>query len=119
MKFLLDQNLSPLTTTFLRGLSYDVVDIREIGMYGAPDSEIARAAKEHNRIVITFDSDFADILELPVGSHPGVIRLKIIPQTIEILHPILERELASLTSQKIEGCLVIIDNKKVRIKRSS
>lgn len=118
MKFLLDQNLSPLTTDFLRALGYDVVDIRELDLYGAPDERIAEEAKKHQRIIITFDSDFADILELPVGSHPGVKRLKVIPQTADILHPILERELLFLTTEKIEGCLVIIDNKKVRIKRN-
>lgn len=45
MKFLLDQNLSPLTTDFLRALGYDVVDIRELDLYGAPDERIAEEAK--------------------------------------------------------------------------
>ena len=85
MKFLLDQNLSPLATDWAN----------------------CRRGKNQQRIIITFDSDFADTIEFPVGSHPGVIRLKVIPQAIDILHSILERGISFLTTQKIEGCLVI------------
>ena len=117
MKFLLDQNLSPQTTVYLNDLGYDVVDVRQLEISGASDRVIMQHAKKEERVVITFDADFADISEFPLGTHFGVIRLKIFPQILEILHPILERELAVLKGENIYGCLVIIDNQRVRIKK--
>lgn len=116
-RLLLDQNLSPLTTSFLRELGYDVTDTRELRIPSASDSSILEIAKQQNRIVLTFDSDFADVREFPIGSHPGVIRLKVIPQTVEVLHPILLKFLQALETENIHGCVVIIDNWRVRIKR--
>lgn len=117
MRLLLDQNLSPQTTAFLSDLGYNVVDARQLNLLGASDAEILRCAQQEGRIVITFDADFADTNEYPLGTHAGVIRLRIFPQTLEILHPVLERELAELVKANIAGCLVIIDNWRVRIKR--
>jgi predicted nuclease of predicted toxin-antitoxin system len=114
---LLDQNLSPLTTIFLRSLGYDVTDTRELGLSIAEDSVILECAKELNRTILTFNGDFADITEIPLGTHPGIIRLKVIPQTEEILHPILKQHLNTLSQQEISGCLIVIDNWKMRIKR--
>lgn len=88
MRLLLDQNLSPHTTSFLRDLGYDVRDVRELNLLGVGDEALLRVAEKGKRIVITFDTDFANTIEFPLGSHAGVIRLKIVPQTLEILHPI-------------------------------
>ncbi|MBI5215541.1 MAG: DUF5615 family PIN-like protein [Ignavibacteriae bacterium] len=117
LRLLLDQNLSPLTTSFLRTLGYDVTDTRELGLSTAEDPLILNRAKELDRIIITYNGDFADIKEVPLGTHPGVIRLKVIPQTEDILHPILEHQLKILSRQDISGCLIVIDNWKMRIKR--
>ena len=117
MKLLLDQNLSPQTTIFLNSLGYDVTDVRQLNIAGASDNEIMHRAQQEGRTVITFDADFADISEFPLGTHSGVIRLRVFPQTLEILHPILERELAELQKTNISGCLVIIDNQRVRVRR--
>jgi predicted nuclease of predicted toxin-antitoxin system len=40
-------------------------------------------AQEKGAIILTFDEDFADARMYPVGSHAGVIRLRVWPTTIE------------------------------------
>ena len=118
MRFLLDQNLSPKTTEFLRiGLDHDATDIREQGLEGASDQEIMAFAIGENRIVLTYNSDFGNILEFPPGEYPGVIRLRVHPQTLEVLHPVLEQFLAQVRPEDIEGALVILDNWHYRIRR--
>ncbi len=87
MRLLLDQNLSPETSLFLREeLGLDVTDTRELAIQGASDAEIAEYAARDQRIVVTFDTDFGDIREFQPGKYPGVIRLKVHPQTIDVLH---------------------------------
>lgn len=117
LRLLLDENLSPETTEFLRSLGHDVVDTRSSQLSGASDLEILNRARRENRIVVTFNSDFADIQEIPLRSHPGVIRLRVLSPTVEVLHPILKTILAFLEREDILGCLVVVDNWRVRIRR--
>jgi predicted nuclease of predicted toxin-antitoxin system len=48
MKFLVDENLPSQVAPLIRDLGHDAVDIREIGMRGASDTEIAAYARAHN-----------------------------------------------------------------------
>jgi len=117
VRFLLDQNLRTQTKEFLRQLGHDVVDTRDLGLARATDREIMDAAVLQDRIVITYDSDFGDIREFPPGSYPGVIRLRIYPQTDEMLHPRLAELLRSVDAKRLRGALMILDNAKVRIRK--
>jgi predicted nuclease of predicted toxin-antitoxin system len=117
MRLLLDQNLRVQTKTFLRELGYDVIDTRDLGLMRASDREIAEVAKREDRIIVTYNSDFGDIRHFPPGQHSGIIRLRIHPQTEEILHPRLKEFLESVDAEQLQGALVILDNFKARIRR--
>ncbi len=65
LRFLLDQNLSPQTTLFLRRLGYDVTDVREQKLVGATDDELLSFAIRDSRIILTFDS-FAELMSIVV-----------------------------------------------------
>ncbi len=117
IRFLLDQNLRVQTKEFLRKLGYDAVDKRNLGLEQATDQEIMDVASQQDRIVITYNSDFADIREFPPGDYPGVIRLRIHPQTDEMLYPRLEELLRRVGAEKLRGALVVLDNVKARLRR--
>ena len=117
LHLLLDQNLSPLTTLFLRSLGYDVTDTRKLGLSKSEDTLILKRVKELDRVLMTFNGDFADITEIPLGSHPGIIRLKVIPQTEEILHPILEQHLYRHSRHNIACGRRVLARSKIRIER--
>ncbi|HQP00369.1 MAG TPA: DUF5615 family PIN-like protein [Caldisericia bacterium] len=59
LKFIIDENISPIIVTELKKLNYDVVHVREI-CKGCPDNEIIKLAKKENRIV-TLDKDFGEL----------------------------------------------------------
>lgn len=117
MRLLLDQNLRIQTKEFLRQLGYDVVDTRNLGLSRATDREIVEVAIKEGRIIVTYNSDFGDIRDFPPGSYPGVIRLRVHPQTDEVLHPRLAEFLGSVEPEQLQGALVILDNVKARIRR--
>ncbi len=117
MRFLLDQNLRVHTKEFLRQLGYDVVDTRDLGLSRATDREIVEAAVREGRIIVTYNSDFGDIRDFPPGSYPGVIRLRVHPQTDEVLHPLLAEFLSNVEPEQLRGALVILDNIKARIRK--
>lgn len=118
VKLLLDQNLRIETLQFLRDLALDVVSTRELGMGRATDQDIAQWAITQDRIIVTFNHDFGDIRNFPVGSNPGVIRLRIEPQTLEVVHPVLEALFSSVEHEKLKGALTIVTRNKVRIRRA-
>ena len=116
LKLLLDQNVRVETKPFLEGLGFDVVTTRDLGMARAPDAEIAAVAKVQGRIVMTFNADFADLRELGPG-HPGVIRLRIEPQTSESVHPVLDALFRTVNTERFKGALVTVTSARVRIRR--
>ena len=58
MRFLLDQNLSPLLVELLGGSGHDVVHVRDLGLHKADDSELVTHAVADERIIISADTDF-------------------------------------------------------------
>ena len=76
-KFLLDADMPRSSAAAIRSLSFDVQDVRDLGMRYATDQEIIDYALNEGRIVITRDLDYGEILRYP--QHPGAdfrIRIK-------------------------------------------
>jgi len=117
MKFLLDQNLSPKTTNFLRDLGHDAVDTRELNLSEASDDEIWQVAVRYNRILITFDLGFADLRKHPVDLGPGLIILRTKSTTSDTVNSLLKKLTEIYSSSEISGNLVIITDKKIRIRK--
>ena len=78
MKFLADMGVSPHTVEALITEGYDAVHISEAGLFRMKDSEILKKALQEERIVLTFDLDFADLLAATGAALPSTIifRLK-------------------------------------------
>jgi hypothetical protein len=106
----LDQNVPPAISDYIRlqRRAWTIRHVRDIGLSGATDA-----------IVITFDEDFADARMYPVGSHAGVIRLRVWPTTVESSEAALGRLLATTPDDVLPGSLVIIDNLRIRIRRAA
>ncbi len=62
MKFLLDQDIYALTARFLLDAGYDVITAKEIGMSRASDEKILQLAQKQQRILITRDRDYGNLV---------------------------------------------------------
>ena len=49
MKFLIDNNLSPLLADALKAAGHDAVHVRDLGMQAAPDEEILERARADDK----------------------------------------------------------------------
>jgi len=65
---------------------------------------------------MTFDEDFADQRAFPVGSHWGIVRLRIWPTTIEETKRALERLFTEVSEGELSRALVIVDRTRIRIR---
>jgi hypothetical protein len=65
-----------------------------------------------------FDEDLADQRTFPIGSHAGIVRLRVWPTTVEETQDALERLLAEVPDHELARALVIIDREAIQIRRS-
>lgn len=116
MKLFLDENLSSQHSSYLRELGYDAVSVTEVGLSGQPDVKIREFAVANDRILVTLDADFADILRFPPAGTPGVIRLKIHAPTEEAIREQILKVLRVLKDTSIAGCLAVLHGNIIRIR---
>lgn len=104
-RFLIDAQLPPALASRLRQSGHRAEHVFELGLEGAPDREIARAALEREAIVVTKDSDFVNLAHL--GSGPPVLWLRIGNTINSVLWRRLEPLLPDLVSAFNAGETVI------------
>lgn len=119
LSILLDQNIPFVVTAWLRSKkpSWEIWHVKDLGFEGRPDEFLYRWAQQKKAIVITFDEDFADSRMYPLGMHHGVVRLRIWPTTVENTIESLIRLINTLPQEEWIESLIIIDNKKIRVRR--
>lgn len=67
--------------------------------------------------MVTYDEDFADARMYPLGNHRGVIQLRVWPTTVEQTQDALGRLLDQLPESDWRCNLIIVDNRKIRVRR--
>ena len=73
MKFLADENAPRTIVELLRCCGYDLLWVRE-HCPGMDDEEIIRLSISENRLILTFDRDFGELIyRLRMKNTPGVI----------------------------------------------
>ncbi len=76
MKLLFDQNISFRIVKLIRDRYPDVAQITQLELSNPTDREIWKFARENNYTIVTFDSDFNDLLTL-YGLPPKIIWLRL------------------------------------------
>jgi len=76
LRLLIDNALSPQVVGVLAEAGYDVVHVQSLRMGAARDDEILDHALADARIVVTRDSDFAQLLAVRAAQHPSVVVLR-------------------------------------------
>ena len=116
MKLLLDQDVYELTVQFLIGLNHDVVRVAELGMARATDEENLNKAIELNRIFVTRDRDYGNLVFVK-EIRSGVLYLRILPSNINFVHAELERILNLYEEAKLKSAFVVIEAGKHRFRK--
>ena len=115
LKFLTDENISTSLVKALRSKGYNIKDIKEQNLFGIDDKEVLKLAFRENRVVITHDKDFANLLNYSLIKHKGVILLRFTNQSpdnvIKLFIPILKQ----LKENKIRNSLIIIGDDYIKI----
>ena len=76
MKLLFDEQLSPRLANQLQGLFPSSMHVHDLELGSADDTAVFAHARRHAFVIVTKDSDFAD-LAFALGSAPKVIWLRL------------------------------------------
>lgn len=94
----------------------DTTHLEELGLRTLPDADIFRMARERDRIVLTFDLDFADIAAATNANFPSVIVFRLrfgrSARVTERLSAVIA--LAEATLEK--GALIVVEEARIRIR---
>lgn len=118
MKILLDQDVYAVTARFLKNLGYDIVCAADLGLSRADDEELLKEAQEQDRIFVTRDRDFGNLVFVQrLGA--GVIYLRMLPSNMSSVHNELRKVLESYSEQELSNAFVVVELKGHRIRRIS
>jgi predicted nuclease of predicted toxin-antitoxin system len=117
VRLLFDENLSALSAQWVANrLGADVLDARAAGLAGKTDREVRRFAIDTDRILVTLDADFGNLIRFSPAGTPGVIWLRPRPPTEANIQSILVKWLQKLRRIDLHGQLAVVDKDKLRIR---
>ena len=117
MKFLSDENIARSVIRDLRNAGFDVKDIKEEKLYGLSDRKIVDLALDEERIIITHDRNFGNLIYDDNIKHKGVLFIRYKNQKPANVSNFLLSVLESEISKKFQGALVIISETQINIIR--
>jgi predicted nuclease of predicted toxin-antitoxin system len=113
MRFLANENIPLAGIIMLRQRGYDVAAIIEESP-GASDVEVLSRANRENRIILTFDRDYGELIfRLKYPQPGGVVYFRFSPRTPLEPAELMLRLLAS-SEISVEGRFTILERDKVR-----
>lgn len=112
MRFLADVNIEKRVVLFLRSAGYDVLWIPEYDCRMADDALLLLAVQEQ-RILITNDKDFGNLIYFQKKTAVGIVLFRIEDQNVRVKITILKNMLLRY-QDKFPGHFVTLARKKIR-----
>lgn len=118
MKFLLDENIDARLLPFLLDLGHDVTSVAKDYFYGLLDEDVLALAHQEQRILLTNDRDFGELIVRRQLPHAGIILFRLTPYdaNIHLRRKRLQHVLRHYADQLHQ--LLVVTPKSVRVRRT-
>jgi predicted nuclease of predicted toxin-antitoxin system len=116
MKFLADMGISKKTILFLRSQGHDAIHLAEQSMQKAQDPVILLKARQEDRVLLTHDLDFSDLVAASGETLPSVITFRLRDMRPENVNLYLKNLLDSHSDALLQGAIVSINEAKTRLR---
>lgn len=101
----------------LRAAGHDCAHVYELGLGGQPDEQIMDLADRENRILISADTDFGELLANAPVLAPSVILLRRTDKRAASLAAVILANLEQVTEDLAAGALIVISDTRIRVRR--
>ena len=117
MRFLANMGISPATVSFLCQAGHDAQHLHEQSLDGMDDTSILEKARQENRIVLTSDLDFGDLLAASGDDLPSVVIFRLHDMRPENVNHHLSQLLIRHAAELERGAVVSVTEHRFRIRR--
>jgi predicted nuclease of predicted toxin-antitoxin system len=117
MRFLADMGVSMRVVEWLRSSGHDAIHLREEGLQQLPNGEIFQKAIGEERIVLTFDLDFGEIVAGSRGGSVSVILFRLRNTRADFVVQRLKIVLERSAEQLEQGAVVLVEDGRYRMRR--
>lgn len=116
MKFLADMGISPKTVAFLRALGHDATHLQEQGLERLSDPTILIKTREEERILLTHDLGFGELVAASGGRLPSVIVFRLRNMHPSHVNHSLGQILARYQIELAEGAIISVTEGQIRLR---
>ena len=117
MRFLADMGVSPRTVEWLRSLGHDAIHLIEQKLHKLSDRDVLCKAKTENRILITMDLDFAQLVaSAGIKNLFLIVILRLNDQRPQNVHARLSAIMETLENIT-ENAVISVDENKIRVRQ--
>ena len=116
MKLKIDENLPADCAVLLRNAGFEADTVADQGLSGADDTVIASRSRSEDRVLVTLDLDFANVLAYPPAQHAGMIVLRSKRLDKPTVLRLMQRIVLALTNRTPTGELWIVEADRIRIR---
>jgi predicted nuclease of predicted toxin-antitoxin system len=117
VKFLIDNNLSPVLAELLKAAGHDAVHLRELGMQAATDEAVLAHARSESRVLISADTDFGGLLARSGAPSPSVLLIRRLAGRRAVDQSAISQANLEQVAEDLEtGAIVVLSDEWVRIR---
>lgn len=117
MQFLADMGVSVRVTDWLRKQGHDVAHLRDRGLHRWPNGDIFQLALHEQRIILTFDLDFGEIVAPSGGNLVSVILFRLQNTRSDHVVQRLDKVLQQSSLELSQGAIVVVEESRHRIRK--
>lgn len=115
MKLKIDENLPIDVASLLNSLGHQAETVYSENLQGKPDLIIMNMCRQENRVLMTLDNDFSNIIAYPPGSYEGIIVVKVPEQSKTAVMKVISKCIPKLDMFE-SGQLWIVDQNRIRVR---
>jgi predicted nuclease of predicted toxin-antitoxin system len=116
MKLKTDENMPVEVAEAMRAAGHDALSVLEQDLGGWADPGIAEICRSEGRVLVSLDTDFADVRAYPPQEYPGILVIRLKRQDKPSLLEVVPRILRMLQFEEIDRRLWIVTEERVRIR---
>nr|BAL57368.1 hypothetical conserved protein [uncultured Acetothermia bacterium]BAL58884.1 hypothetical conserved protein [Candidatus Acetothermum autotrophicum] len=115
MKLKLDENLDARLASLLQQAGHDVLTVRDQGLLGIEDQALYERCIKEQRILVSLDKDFSNVLRFPPKDTPGLVVLRGPDDLFPTMRILIQTLIQALASDTPQGRLWIVEPGRLRI----
>lgn len=116
MRFLADMGVALRVVRHLRAAGHDALHLAEQGLQRLPDRDIFAKARIEDRIVLTFDLDFAEIAAAAGTALPSVLIFRLGNAGADSVIERLTTAINSAGAMLLSGAIVAVEDRRIRVR---